>query len=108
MAMHPPSAVGASAEEIVAHLLVQIIVILVASRVVAALVRRLLGQTDVAGEILAGLMLGPSLLGAVAPGAMAELFHPSTAPIFVGLAQVGLVLLMFQIGLEFEIGSAIA
>jgi Kef-type K+ transport system membrane component KefB len=106
--MAPESAVGAKAEEIVAHLLVQIIVILVVSRAVAALVRRVFGQTDVAGEILAGLMLGPSLLGAVAPGLMAELFHPSAAPIFVGLAQVGLVLLMFQIGLEFEIGSAIS
>jgi Kef-type K+ transport system membrane component KefB len=95
------SAVGAGAEEIVLRLLYQLIVILAATRVVVALARRL-GQTDVSGEILAGLLLGPSALGALAPELMHRLFHPSTSTIFVGLAQMGLVLLMFQIGLEFE------
>ena len=95
------SAVGAGAEAIVLRLLYQLIVILVATRVVVAVVRRL-GQTDVSGEILAGLLLGPSCLGALAPELMARLFHPSTTTIFVGLSQMGLVLLMFQIGMEFE------
>src|SRR4051812_31890301 len=95
------SAVGSGAETIVLRLLYQLIVILVATRVVVALVRRL-GQTDVSGEILAGLLLGPSCLGALAPDFMARLFHPSTSTIFVGLSQMGLVLLMFQIGMEFE------
>jgi Kef-type K+ transport system membrane component KefB len=95
------SAVGAGAEEITLRLLYQLITILVATRIVTWLIRRL-GQTDVSGEILAGLLLGPSLLGAVAPGFMHGLFHPSTSPIFTGLAQVGLIFLMFQIGLEFE------
>lgn len=95
------SAVGAGAEELVLRLLYQLIAILVATRAVTWVVRRL-GQTDVSGEILAGLLLGPSLLGALAPEFMRDLFHPSTTAIFVGLAQVGLVLLMFQIGLEFE------
>lgn len=101
------SAVGSGAEEVVARLLLQFIVVLVVSRLVAAFSRRFLGQTDVAGEILAGLLLGPSLLGAVAPHAMASLFHASTSTIFVGLSQVGLILLMFQIGLEFEIGAVV-
>jgi Kef-type K+ transport system membrane component KefB len=95
------SAVGARAEEVVLKLLYQILAILVATRVVVWVVRRL-GQTDVSGEILAGLLLGPSALGALAPNLMHKLFDPSTATIFVGIAQVGLVLLMFQIGLEFE------
>ncbi|MCU1276713.1 MAG: sodium:proton antiporter [bacterium] len=95
------SAVGAGAETIVLRLLYQLIVILVATRVVVAVVRRF-GQTDVSGEILAGLLLGPSCLGALAPEFMARLFHPSTTTIFVGLSQMGLVLLMFQIGMEFE------
>jgi Kef-type K+ transport system membrane component KefB len=103
------SAVGSGAEEIVLRLLYQLIVILVATRIVVAVVRRL-GQTDVSGEILAGLLLGPSCLGALWPDAMHRLFHASTSTIFVGLAQMGLVLLMFQIGLEFEfratLGSA--
>jgi Kef-type K+ transport system membrane component KefB len=101
------SAVGSGAEEVVLRLLYQLIVILVATRIVVVAVRRL-GQTDVSGEILAGLLLGPSCLGALAPAAMTRLFHPSTAPIFVGLSQMGLVLLMFQIGLEFEFRATLA
>jgi K+:H+ antiporter len=95
------SAVGSGAEEITLRLLYQLIVILVATRLVTALVRRL-GQTDVSGEILAGVLLGPSMLGALFPGFMAELFPVSTGAIFTGIAQVGLIFLMFQIGLEFE------
>src|SRR5690349_20824855 len=100
------SAVGARAEEVVLKLLYQIIAILVATRLVVWVARRL-GQTDVSGEILAGLLLGPTCLGAIAPGAMHALFDPSVAQIFVGIAQVGLVLLMFQIGLEFEFGATL-
>ena len=70
------SAVGTGAEEITLRLLYQLITILVATRVVTWLVCRL-GQTDVSGEILAGLLLGPSLLGALFPGFMHGLFHPS-------------------------------
>lgn len=101
------SAVGAGAEQIVLRLLYQLIVILIATRVVVAVVRRL-GQTDVSGEILAGLLLGPSALGALWPDFMHRLFHPSTSSIFVGLSQMGLVLLMFQIGLEFEFRTTLA
>lgn len=101
------SAVSSSAETIVLRLLYPLILILIATRIVVALARRL-GQTDVAGEILAGLLLGPSLLGALAPELIGAAFHPSTAPIFVGLAQLGLILLMFQIGLEFEFRAHLA
>jgi Kef-type K+ transport system membrane component KefB len=101
------SAVGARAEEVVLRLLYQLIAILIATRVVVLLARRV-GQTDVSGEILAGLVLGPSCLGAIAPGAMHQLFDPSTSQIFVGIAQVGLVLLMFQIGQEFEFRTQLA
>ncbi|PYN30628.1 MAG: sodium:proton antiporter [Candidatus Rokuibacteriota bacterium] len=95
------SAVGSGAEEITLRLLYQLIVILLATRLVTSIVRRL-GQTDVSGEILAGVLLGPSLLGALFPDFMHALFPASTATIFTGLAQVGLIFLMFQIGLEFE------
>jgi Kef-type K+ transport system membrane component KefB len=100
------SAVGAKAEEIVLHLLYQLLAIFIVTRIVTLLARRL-GQTDVSGEILAGLLLGPSLLSSGLFGTgwqsfMGALFHPSTSLIFVGIAQIGLVLLMFQIGLEFE------
>ena len=100
------SAVGASTEELVLRLLYQLIAVLIVSRTVAVAARRL-GQTDVSGEILAGLLMGPSLLGALAPGALAWLFPSETGAIFTGLAQLGLVLLMFQIGLEFQFGEAL-
>ncbi len=98
------TAVGAHAEHLVLHLLYQLIAILLVTRIVVFLARRV-GQTDVSGEILAGLLLGPSCLGALAPDLMHRLFDPSTSTIFVGIAQIGLVLLMFQIGLEFEFGA---
>ena len=59
---------------------------------------------------MAGLLLGPSLLGSslFGPGAaefQKTLFPPDMGAIFIALSQVGLVLLMFQIGLEFEFGT---
>jgi Kef-type K+ transport system membrane component KefB len=101
------SAVGAGAEEITLRLLYQLIAILVATRLLTWVVRRF-GQTDVSGEILAGVLLGPSLLGALFPGAMHWLFPAFTGTIFTGLAQLGLVFLMFQIGLEFEFNRHLA
>ncbi|OJH39755.1 sodium:proton antiporter [Cystobacter ferrugineus] len=83
------------------HLLFQFIAILATTRLVVYVARKL-GQTDVSGEILAGLVLGPSILGALAPGLMNTLFDGSTSQTFVGISQIGLILLMFQIGLEFE------
>jgi len=99
---HAQSAVGSAAEQITLHLLYQLIVILLATRALVWISRRYLAQTAVAGEILAGLVLGPSVLGKFFPGWIHAVFVPETAPIFVGIAQLGLILLMFQIGLEFE------
>lgn len=102
------SAVGSQAEHLVLHLLYQFIVILVLTRAVVWVSKRLFGQTDVAGEILAGLVLGPSLLGMFFPELMHAIFVPATSSVFVGVAQTGLILLMFQIGLEFEFKTRLA
>ncbi|GAB3483284.1 cation:proton antiporter domain-containing protein [Nocardiopsis coralliicola] len=59
-----------------------------------------IGQPRVLGEIAAGIVLGPSLLGAVAPGVSAVLFPESVLPLMTGVAQVGLVLFMFGVGRE--------
>jgi Kef-type K+ transport system membrane component KefB len=89
------------AEELLFFVLLQTIVMIGAARLGNTLLRRL-GQPGVVGEILAGLLLGPSLFGHFFPGAARTLFgeHAST-PIII-ISQIGLILLMFQIGMDFE------
>lgn len=103
----------AEVEAVLLPVLVQLIVILLTARLFALLFRRL-GQPAVVGEIAAGLILGPSVLKALAPGWWAMVFQPSIQGlppevsdqlfrwIFTILSQVGLVLLLFLIGLEFD------
>ncbi|BAY06979.1 cation:proton antiporter [Calothrix sp. NIES-2098] len=57
-------------------------------------------QPLVIGEIVAGIMLGPSLFGLIAPSVAATLFPPETIPFLNVLSQVGLIFFMFLIGLE--------
>lgn len=83
------------------HVLLALAVILVVARGVGALFRRL-GQPPVIGEMLAGILLGPSLLGHFAPGVSAFLLPPEVAPLLGILAQVGVVLFLFLVGLELD------
>ncbi|PHM27989.1 cation:proton antiporter [Xenorhabdus budapestensis] len=99
------SAVGSSAEEILLRLLYQLIIILIVTRLFVWISRSFLGQTAVAGEILAGLVLGPSIAGALFPELMESIFPKESSTIFIGISQIGLILLMFEIGLEFEFGE---
>jgi Kef-type K+ transport system membrane component KefB len=82
-------------------LLIQIIVILVAARLIGALVRRL-GQPQVVGEMLAGIALGPSVLGAQAPSVSALLFPAGSLGFLNTLSQIGLLVFMFLVGLELD------
>ena len=59
------------------------------------------GQPPVVGEILAGVILGPSIGGRLYPGAIQTMLTPQTSGVLSAIAQVGLVLLMLLIGLEF-------
>ncbi|BDC50526.1 hypothetical protein F183_A28420 [Bryobacterales bacterium F-183] len=86
----------------VARLLLQIAVILAACRVLHSVLRRM-GQPPVIGEIVAGLLLGPSLLGWLAPSWYASLFAPDSLPLLNSLSQVGLVLFMFVVGLRLDL-----
>jgi Kef-type K+ transport system membrane component KefB len=91
-------------ENLLFHVLLELIVMIAAARLANQLLRRL-GQPGVIGEIVAGLLLGPSLLGHLFPELSAYLFAaPGVAPPITILSQIGLVLLMFQIGSEFEFG----
>ena len=93
------------AEKLVLSLIYQLIAILCVTQVVVWISNKFFGQTDVSGEILSGLVLGPSLVGAFFPKQMAALFVPNTASIFTALAQLGLIFLMFEVGLNFEFGE---
>lgn len=83
----------------VSHLLLQLVVILAAARLLAWVLRGL-GQPPVIGEMVAGILLGPIVFGALAPGLQAWLFPHGQLAALEGLSQVGLVLFMFIIGAE--------
>ena len=105
--MTEPITTATVSELTVQRVLLQLIVIIAFARLVAWLGKRFgFGQAEVVGEMLAGIMLGPSLFGALAPDAFTYVFAASTGPVLAGFAQVGLVVLMFQIGLEFELSAA--
>lgn len=81
--------------------IVQAVVIIAAARIVG-LVARKVEQPMVIAEIVAGIMLGPSLLGLVAPEVMTTLFPPASLKLLGLLSQCGLVLFMFLVGLELD------
>jgi len=80
------------------QLVLQIAVILVAARLVGFLFQKI-HQPQVMGEMVAGILLGPSLLGWLAPGVSAALFPPASLSYLNALSQVGLVVFMFVVGL---------
>jgi Kef-type K+ transport system membrane component KefB len=80
-------------------LLLQLIVILGCARVLG-LILRFFGQPMVIGEMVAGLMLGPAVFGAVAPTLQAALLQRSSMPELDAISQLGLVLFMFIVGAE--------
>lgn len=86
----------------VAQLLIQLIVIVVLARIVGMLFRKI-GQPTVVGEMFAGIALGPSVLGTLAPKVSAFLFPPGTLVNLGLLSQVGIILFMFVVGMELDV-----
>jgi Kef-type K+ transport system membrane component KefB len=80
--------------------LLQILVIVISGHLLGRALNRI-GQPFVIGEIAAGILLGPSLFGRIAPDAFATLFPSDSITTLQSLSQVGLVLFMFLVGLEF-------
>ncbi|HKB04822.1 MAG TPA: cation:proton antiporter [Gemmataceae bacterium] len=66
---------------------------------------RYIGQPPVIGEVVAGILLGPSLLGRLSPEAMTTLLPPESAPHLGVVAQLGAILYMFIVGLELNTGQ---
>ncbi len=103
--MTPPTITStARTEDLLFSILIQLVIMIGAARIMNLVFRRF-GQPGVIGETVAGLLLGPSLFGHFFPGLSASVFGTHPAPTIVILSQIGLVLLMFQIGMNFEFGQ---
>lgn len=87
------------------HFLIQVGLLLVASRLLADLMKRW-GQAAVIGELLSGVVLGPSVLGHLAPGMSAWLFpnDPLVTHLLEAVAWIGVITLLLYIGLETDLG----
>lgn len=103
-------AVGAGAEAVAGqhgsalfHVLLALAAVVAGGRLLGRLCTYL-GQPPVIGEVIAGILLGPSLLGRVSPDAYAYLLPQSIAPYLGMIAQLGVILYMFQVGLELNGG----
>jgi Kef-type K+ transport system membrane component KefB len=83
-------------------LLLQVIVIVIVARGLGALFQKL-GQPAVVGEILAGILLGPTLLGQISPESAQFLFTQTSLGAMSGLSQIGLLFFMFIIGMELDL-----
>lgn len=89
-------------DEIAAIVFIDIAVIVVVARLMGALFRRL-RQPPVVGEILAGIALGPSLLGQLPGDLPGVLFPQDVRPFLRVVASLGLVIFMFIVGLELDV-----
>lgn len=85
------------------HVLLALVAVILVARLTGMLLRRF-GQPPVIGEILAGIMLGPSLLGRMSPEALHFVFPPDVVPLIGVVSQIGVILYMFLVGLRLDIG----
>jgi Kef-type K+ transport system membrane component KefB len=90
-----------SGEQVFGQLMLAVAVVILAARLVGAAVGRL-GQPAVMGEVLAGILLGPTLLGAIAPDVSAFVFPDWVVPYLRAGADIGLAFYMFLVGLELD------
>jgi Kef-type K+ transport system membrane component KefB len=95
------SPTAAPASDILWHVLLALAVVAAAGRLLGVLFR-VVGQPPVIGEVVAGILLGPSLLGHLWPDATAYLVPPDVAPYLGVLAQLGVIVYMFLVGLELD------
>jgi Kef-type K+ transport system membrane component KefB len=83
--------------------LLALTVIMLTARLVGAAFTRI-NQPAVIGEVVGGILLGPSLLGRVAPELQALVLPPDAAPVLGVISQLGVILYMFLVGLELDLG----
>ncbi len=97
----PPRSIPQS--HLLSQVLIALVTIISAARIFGFLCQRV-GQPRVIGEVIAGIALGPSLLGQFAPDAMVFVFPSTITPVLGILAQLGVILYMFLVGLELNSG----
>jgi Kef-type K+ transport system membrane component KefB len=90
--------------DVLLHVLLALVVVIIAARACGTLCRRI-HQPPVIGEVIAGILLGPSLLGRMSPTATTYLLPPTVAPFLAIIAQIGVILFMFLVGLELNAGQ---
>src|SRR6266849_359389 len=90
-----------SNNDLAIRLFLQLAFIVATCRIVGLLAKRV-GQPQVVAEMIAGVLIGPSLLGLLLPGVQAQLFPRASMSIIYAVSQLGLILYMFLIGLEFQ------
>lgn len=81
---------------------IQLFLIVATARLVGWLVKRFLGQPQVVGEMIAGVVLGPSLFALLLPDLSAMVFPAESRPVLYVGAQLGVGLYMFLVGLGFD------
>lgn len=94
-----------SRHELAVHFFLQAAVILIVCRAVGVVARRF-GQPQVVAEMIAGVLLGPSLFGLLMPDAFRWIFPQDSMPILFVVSQFGLASYMFVVGLEFRVDIA--
>ena len=104
-----PSAAGRFARNLfgnvehpLGRLLLQVLIIVAAAKLLGSLFAKI-RQPPVIGEMIAGILLGPSLLGMVAPGVQTFLFPADSLGALQLLSQVGVILFMFVVGIELDL-----
>ena len=88
-----------AAPDALLHVLLALAAVVVAGRLLGKLLGAI-GQPPVIGEVLGGILLGPSLLGRIAADVSAYILPSSVAPFLSVIAQLGVILYMFLVGLE--------
>jgi Kef-type K+ transport system membrane component KefB len=100
----PPMHGGQAGDTPLRTLLLQVTVTLVAARALSVVARKL-GQPSVIGKIVAGIALGPTLLGHLAPGLYHGVFPQSSLGALKLLADIGVILFMFRVGLDLDLDA---
>ena len=95
------NAAPAQGAGVLMHVLLALVAIILCARALGALFRRF-NQPQVIGEMIAGILLGPSFLGHFAPHAAAYVLPNQVAPFLSVLAQIGVILYMFLVGVELD------